>query len=73
MKAERSYPVFAVTPKAEAAIHRGHPWVYAEEITGRPRECGKRHSGGRGQQKGPVSWHRVFIPALQDPRAPYQP
>lgn len=36
MKAERSYPVFAVTPKAEAAIHRGHPWVYAEEITDAP-------------------------------------
>ena len=36
MKAERSYPVFAVTPKAEAAIHRGHPWVYAEEITAAP-------------------------------------
>ena len=36
MKAERSYPVFAVTPKAEAAIHRGHPWVYAEEITSAP-------------------------------------
>ena len=36
MKAERSYPVFAVTPKAEASIHRGHPWVYAEEITDAP-------------------------------------
>ena len=39
MKAERSYPVFAVTPKAEAAIHRGHPWVYAEEITGGPENA----------------------------------
>ena len=32
MKAERSYPSAAVTPKAEAAILRGHPWVYGEEI-----------------------------------------
>ncbi len=33
MKAERSYPRYTVTPKAEAAILRGHPWVYGEEIT----------------------------------------
>ena len=32
MKAERCYPRFTVTPKAEAAIHRGHPWVYDAEI-----------------------------------------
>ena len=32
MKAERSYPQFTVTPKAEAAILRGHPWVYDAEI-----------------------------------------
>ena len=32
MKAERSFPSAAVTPKAEAAILRGHPWVYGEEI-----------------------------------------
>ena len=31
MKAERSYAA-AVTPKAEAAILRGHPWVYDAEI-----------------------------------------
>lgn len=34
MKAERSYPRVTVTPKAEAAILRGHPWVYDAEITG---------------------------------------
>ena len=28
MKAERGYPRFTITPKAEAAILRGHPWVY---------------------------------------------
>lgn len=32
MKAERSYPKYTVTPKAEAAIRRGHPWVYDGEI-----------------------------------------
>ena len=32
MKAERAYPKFTVTPKAEAAILRGHPWVYDAEI-----------------------------------------
>ena len=32
MKAERSYPRFTVTPKAERAIHRGHPWVYDAEV-----------------------------------------
>ena len=32
MKAERSYPKYTVTPKAEAAILRGHPWVYDAEI-----------------------------------------
>lgn len=32
MKAERGYPRFTVTPKAEAAILRGHPWVYDAEI-----------------------------------------
>ena len=33
MKAERDHPKYTITPKAEAAILRGHPWVYAEEIT----------------------------------------
>ena len=33
MKVERSYPAYTVTPKAEAAILRGHPWVYDAEIT----------------------------------------
>ncbi|MBQ7777528.1 MAG: class I SAM-dependent rRNA methyltransferase [Oscillibacter sp.] len=32
MKAERGYPQYTVTPKAEAAILRGHPWVYDAEI-----------------------------------------
>lgn len=33
MKADRNYPRAAVTAKAEAALLRGHPWVYGEEIT----------------------------------------
>ena len=32
MKAERGYPKFTITPKAEHAILRGHPWVYDAEI-----------------------------------------
>ncbi len=32
MKAERAYPSVIVTPKAEVAILRGHPWVYGTEI-----------------------------------------
>ena len=32
MKTERLYPSVTVTPKAEAAILRGHPWVYDAEI-----------------------------------------
>ena len=32
MKTDRPYPRFTVTPKAEAAILRGHPWVYDAEI-----------------------------------------
>lgn len=33
MKTERTYPRAVVTPKAEAALLRGHPWVYDTEIT----------------------------------------
>ena len=32
MKVDRAYPNVTVTPKAEAAILRGHPWVYDAEI-----------------------------------------
>ena len=32
MKAERAYPSVTVTPKAEAAVLRGHPWIYGEEV-----------------------------------------
>ncbi|WP_455583136.1 class I SAM-dependent rRNA methyltransferase [Dysosmobacter sp.] len=32
MKTIRSYPLYTVTPKAESAIVRGHPWVYDAEI-----------------------------------------
>ena len=43
MKAERSYPKYYVTQKAEASILRGHPWVYAEEIL---RTDGQAANGG---------------------------
>ena len=43
MKAERSYPKFTVTPKAEAAILRGHPWVYDAEVL---RTEGQAENGG---------------------------
>ncbi len=32
MKAEREYPRCTVTPKAEASLLRGHPWVYDAEV-----------------------------------------
>ena len=31
MKAERPYPQIAITPKGEAALTGGHPWVYEGE------------------------------------------
>mgnify|MGYP000341128202 FL=1 len=33
MRAERGYPLCTITPKAEASILRGHPWVYAEILS----------------------------------------
>ena len=32
MKLDRGYPRYTVTPKAEASLLRGHPWVYDAEI-----------------------------------------
>ncbi|MBQ8825847.1 MAG: class I SAM-dependent rRNA methyltransferase [Oscillospiraceae bacterium] len=32
MKTERIYPAAVVTPKAEASLKKGHPWVYDTEI-----------------------------------------
>lgn len=32
MSLQREYPVFTVTPKAEASLKNGHPWVYGEEV-----------------------------------------
>lgn len=34
MKADRGYPRYTVTPKAEASLLSGHPWVYDAEIIG---------------------------------------
>ena len=32
MKAERSYPIYRVSKKAEASLVAGHPWVYENDI-----------------------------------------
>ena len=32
MKQQRSYPKITVTPKAQAALESGHPWVYDTEL-----------------------------------------
>ena len=36
MKTTRPWPSCTVTPKAEAALTGGHPWVYEDEITAAP-------------------------------------
>ena len=36
MKTTRPWPCYTVTPKAEAALVGGHPWVYEDEITAAP-------------------------------------
>lgn len=38
MKSERNYPCASVSKKAEAAIKRGHPWIYDTEIKSVDRE-----------------------------------
>jgi len=38
MKKERAWARATVTEKAEAAIKRGHPWVYDAEISGLPED-----------------------------------
>lgn len=36
---ERNFPSVTVSPKAEAAVTGGHPWVYGEEILSRSGEA----------------------------------
>ena len=50
MKAERGYPSATVTPKAETAILRGHPWIYEAEILSME---------GRPENGGLVEWKNV--------------
>ncbi len=56
MKAERAYPRVVVTPKAERAVLRGHPWIYDAEILtleGTPENGGLVDVlGKRGQYLG---------------------
>lgn len=68
MKAERNYPRYTVTAKAEAAILRGHPWVYDAEITATE---GQAENGGLVDviNKRAGIWVRAFVGAVQDPGA----
>lgn len=45
MHTQREYPRFTVNKKAEAAIRRGHPWVYGEEVLSHE---GDYENGGLG-------------------------
>ena len=63
MKAERNYPRYTVTAKAEAAILRGHPWVYDAEITATE---GQAENGGLVVASG-TRGHLVKVTAY-DPR-----
>ena len=60
MKAERAYPRATVTNKAQAAILRGHPWVYGAEIlsVSEPPENGGLVDvlGKKGQYLGTGFW-----------------
>lgn len=38
MNIKRNYPAFTITPKAEASLKIGHPWVYDNEITSETEE-----------------------------------
>ena len=54
MKIERGYPTYTVTPKAENAIVKGHPWVYDAEILNIEGETAN----------GSPSWtRRIWTPA----------
>ena len=67
MKAERNHPKYTVTPKAEAAILRGHPWVYDAEVL---QTEGEAENGGLVDvvsKKGPVPGHGLSVGAVQDP------
>ena len=33
MKTERKFPYARITVKQEVSVRRGHPWIYADEIT----------------------------------------
>ena len=57
MKTERSYPRYTVTPKGEAWLKGGHPWVYEDEITQAPDQTPENGSlvdvvSGKGRYLG---------------------
>lgn len=39
MKETRPYPATAVSPKAEASVLRGHPWIYDTEVRQAGEDC----------------------------------
>ena len=57
MKIERGYPTYTVTPKAENAIVKGHPWVYDAEIL---------NIEGETANGGPVSYTHLTLPTIPD-------
>ena len=63
MKQTRPYPVYTVTKKAENSILSGHPWVYADELTGQPENMPENGAlvdvvSGKGRYLGTgfLSW-----------------
>lgn len=60
MKAQRPYPQITITPKGEAALVGGHPWVYEGEVTGLSGPGVRRTAGGRHQPPGQLAGLRFF-------------
>lgn len=73
MKMERGYPIYTVTPKAENAIVKGHPWVYYAEILNTEGETVNGGLVDVVSKKGRYLGHRLSLPALQDPGAAHLP
>lgn len=73
MKIERGYPIYTVTPKAENAIVKGHPWVYDAEILNIEGEIDNGGLVDVVSKKGRYLGTGFLSPALQDPGAAHLP
>ena len=73
MKMERGYPIYTVTPKAENAIVKGHPWVYDAEILNIEGETANGGLVDVISRKGRYLGTGFFVPAVQDPCAAHLP